>query len=177
METSRDRRLVSQSFQSAKSRQCVIYVPVLLARNWGIRKTRVNRVLRGFHADLKQGGIKFKDGGSIQLSPVNFGYFRTPEEVQGPQFWLDDSAASMDIQPPRLVLWFIGTWVGRDRYQFGQSILGCVCRGASLTKHCSQTRVPFLSVKSTLRVGSMSAPHFPQSSVCALLISTLDHQR
>jgi hypothetical protein len=75
--------LSSQSFQSAKSRQCVIYVPVLLARNWGIRKTRVNRVLRGFHANLEERWIKFKDGGSVQLSPVNFGHFWTPEEVKG----------------------------------------------------------------------------------------------
>jgi hypothetical protein len=33
-------------------------------------------------------------------------------------------------------------------------------------------RVPSLSVKSTLRVGSISAPHFPQRSVCASVIST-----
>jgi hypothetical protein len=40
-----------------------------------------------------------------------------------------------------------------------------------LTKQASQTRVPSLSVKSTLRLGSISAPHFPQRSVCASAIS------
>jgi hypothetical protein len=66
-----------------------------------MRKTRVNRVLRGFHANLKERWIKFKDGGSVQVSPANFGHFWTPEEVKGARFWLDDSAASMDIQPRR----------------------------------------------------------------------------
>jgi hypothetical protein len=56
--------------------------------------------------------------------------------------------------------------------QFGQSVFGL---GVSFTKHDSHTRVPSFSVKSTLRLKSISDPHFPQSSVCASLISTLDH--
>ena len=39
--------------------------------------------------------------------------------------------------------------------------LSCVCRGVSSTKQASQTLVPSLSVKSTRRVRSISAPHFP----------------
>jgi hypothetical protein len=68
-------RLPLQSFQSAQSRECAVYVPLLVARNWGIRKTRVNRVLRGFHADVKQHGIKFKNGGSVQVSPAKLRAF------------------------------------------------------------------------------------------------------
>jgi hypothetical protein len=59
---------------------------MLVARNYAIRETRINRVLRGLHADLKQDWIKFKDGGSVQLSPINFGHFWTPEEMKGARF-------------------------------------------------------------------------------------------
>jgi hypothetical protein len=45
--------------------------------------------------------------------------------------------------------------------QFDQSFLG---RGVSLTKQESQTRVPSFSVKSTLRLESISAPHLPHRS-------------
>src|SRR5580700_7541006 len=45
--------------------------------------------------------------------------------------------------------------------QLGRSRLG---RGVSLTKQESQTRVPSFSVKSTLRLESIAAPHFPQTS-------------
>jgi hypothetical protein len=37
-------------------------------------------------------------------------------------------------------------------------------RGVSRTKQESQTRVPSFSVKSTLRLESIAAPHFPQTS-------------
>src|SRR5271156_3704742 len=53
----------------------------------------------------------------------------------------------------------------------GQALLG---RGVSRTKQDSHTRVPSFSVKSTLRVGSISASHLPQSSVCAGRISPLN---
>jgi hypothetical protein len=55
------------------------------------------------------------------------------------------------------------------RYQFDQSFLGWVGRGVSFTKHASQTLVPSLSVKSTRRLRSISASHFPQMSWSASL--------
>ena len=51
--------------------------------------------------------------------------------------------------------------------QLGRSVLG---RGVSLTKQESQTRVPSFKVKSTLRLESIAAPHFPQTSPGASLI-------
>ena len=51
--------------------------------------------------------------------------------------------------------------------QFGQSLLG---RQVSFTKHDSHTLVPFVRVKSTLRAGSISASHFPQTSIGVSLI-------
>src|ERR1700723_3410566 len=54
----------------------------------------------------------------------------------------------------------------REQSYFDQLSLACGARGVSLTKQASQTRAPSLSVKSILRVGSISAPHFPQRSVC-----------
>jgi transcriptional regulator with XRE-family HTH domain len=39
----------------------------------------------------------------------------------------------------------------------------------------AHVKKPNISVKSTRRVGSISAPHFPLGSVCVLLISTLKH--
>jgi hypothetical protein len=65
-----------------------------------------------------------------------------------------------------LARWRIG--LSEIHFQFGQSLLG---RRVSFTKQDSQTLVPFLSVKSTLRVGSISVSHFPQSSTCASRIS------
>ena len=62
-----------------------------------------------------------------------------------------------------------------NRYQFDQSFLNWIGHGVSFTKQDSQTLVPFFSVKSTIRLTSISAPHFPQSSVGAWLISTLYH--
>src|ERR1700723_3122643 len=56
-----------------------------------------------------------------------------------------------------------------EQFQFGQSVLG---RRVSFTKQDSQTLVPSLKVKTALRMKSISAPHFPQSSVCASLTST-----
>jgi hypothetical protein len=61
----------------------------------------------------------------------------------------------------------------REQSQFGQSFLGL---GVALTKQDSQTLVPFFSVKSTLRVGSISTLHFPQTSICGSLISSLTHR-
>ena len=58
------------------------------------------------------------------------------------------------------------------RFQLRQSRWCCGGRGVSLTKHGSHTLVPFFSVKSTLRLESISAPHFPQDSVWASLIPT-----
>jgi len=43
-------------------------------------------------------------------------------------------------------------------------------RGVSLTKQESQTRVPSFRVKSTLRLESIAAPHFPQTSPGVSLI-------
>jgi hypothetical protein len=51
--------------------------------------------------------------------------------------------------------------------QLGRSLLG---RGVSLTKQESQTRVPSFRVKSTLRLESIAAPHFPQTSLGVSLI-------
>jgi hypothetical protein len=51
--------------------------------------------------------------------------------------------------------------------QLGRSLLG---RGVSLTKQESQTRVPSFRVKSTRRLESIAAPHFPQTSLGVSLI-------
>lgn len=51
--------------------------------------------------------------------------------------------------------------------QLVRSLFG---RGVSLTKQESQTRVPSFRVKSTLRLESIAAPHFPQTSLGASLI-------
>jgi hypothetical protein len=48
-----------------------------------------------------------------------------------------------------------------------RSVLG---RGVSRTKQESQTRVPSFRVKSTLRLESIAAPHFPQTSPGVSLI-------
>ncbi len=55
----------------------------------------------------------------------------------------------------------------RASRQLGRSLLG---RGVSLTKQESQTRVPSFRVKSTLRLESIAAPHFPQTSLGVSLI-------
>jgi hypothetical protein len=50
------------------------------------------------------------------------------------------------------------------RVQFDRSLVVRAGRGVSLTKQESQTRVPSFSVKSILRLRSISASHFPQTS-------------
>jgi len=50
----------------------------------------------------------------------------------------------------------------REQFQFGQSLLGL---RVSFTKHDSHTLFPSFVVKSTLRVRSISVPHFPQTSM------------
>ena len=52
------------------------------------------------------------------------------------------------------------------------SLLLGVDLAVPFTKHDSHTLVPSLRVKSTLRVGSIPAPHFPHSSSCASFIAT-----
>jgi hypothetical protein len=61
--------------------------------------------------------------------------------------------------------------VGRRRGYCGQSLLG---RRVSFTKQESQTRVPSFRVKSTRRLGSISAPHFPHRSTGVSLIGWRD---
>jgi hypothetical protein len=60
--------------------------------------------------------------------------------------------------------------LAKIHFQFGHSLFG---RRVSFTKQDSQTLVPSFSVKSTLRLNSISAPHFPHDSVWASFISTL----
>ena len=57
-------------------------------------------------------------------------------------------------------------------FQLGQSLLRCVGRRGSFTKQESQILVSFFGVKSTVRMESISAPHFSQRSACVSLIST-----
>jgi hypothetical protein len=57
------------------------------------------------------------------------------------------------------------TELSQTEFQFDQSFLGRAARRVSFTKQVSHTRVPSLSVKSTRRVASISAPHFPQTSI------------
>jgi hypothetical protein len=63
------------------------------------------------------------------------------------------------------------TVVGRANYpkDFSEERVGLF---VPFTKQESQTRVPSFRVKSTRRVGSISAPHFPQRSSLRLLRSS-----
>jgi hypothetical protein len=83
--------------------------------------------------------------------------------VKGERPYSDDSAVSSPTRPIRFRIPFDAKF-----NQLGQSVFG---HRVSFAEQESKTRVPSFVVKSTLLVGSISAPHFPQRSVCVSLIS------